>query len=84
MPSAVKGFRNLFMSKPVPQGEKCALCYQCKAIYPAGAIEKADGSKNVPLYDYDKCIRCYCCMEICPESAVDLKSGALEWMMPGS
>jgi uncharacterized protein (DUF362 family)/Pyruvate/2-oxoacid:ferredoxin oxidoreductase delta subunit len=79
-----KGFRNLFTGKPVPQGEKCTLCYQCKAICPAGAIEKAVGSKNVPRYDYDKCIRCYCCMEICPEAAVDLKSGALEWMLPGA
>jgi len=79
-----KGFRNLLTSKPVPQGERCTLCYQCKAICPAGAIEKADGSKNVPRYDYDKCIRCYCCMEICPEAAVDLKSGALEWLLPGS
>ncbi len=79
-----KGFRNLFTSKPVPQVEKCTLCYQCKAICPAGAIEKAEGSKKVPRYDYDKCIRCYCCMEICPEAAVDLKSGVLEWMMPGS
>jgi uncharacterized protein (DUF362 family)/Pyruvate/2-oxoacid:ferredoxin oxidoreductase delta subunit len=76
-----KGFRNLLTSKPLPQGEKCTLCYQCKAICPAGAIEKADGSKNVPRYDYDKCIRCYCCMEICPEAAVELRSGALEWMI---
>jgi uncharacterized protein (DUF362 family)/Pyruvate/2-oxoacid:ferredoxin oxidoreductase delta subunit len=79
-----KGFRNLFTGKPIPRAEKCTLCYQCKAICPAGAIEKADGSRKVPCYDYDKCIRCYCCMEICPEAAIELKSGVLEWMMPGS
>lgn len=79
-----KGFRNLFTSKPVPRKERCTLCYQCKAICPAGAIEKAEGNRKVPRYDYDKCIRCYCCMEICPEAAIELKSGALEWMMPGS
>ncbi len=79
-----KGFRNLFTSKPVPRAERCTLCYQCMAICPAGAIERAEGGGEVPRYDYDKCIRCYCCMEICPEAAVDLKSGALEWMMPGS
>jgi uncharacterized protein (DUF362 family)/Pyruvate/2-oxoacid:ferredoxin oxidoreductase delta subunit len=78
-----KGFRNLFTGKPEPRPDRCTLCYQCKAICPAGAIEQAEGSRKVPSYDYDKCIRCYCCMEICPEAAIELKSGALEWLMPG-
>jgi uncharacterized protein (DUF362 family)/Pyruvate/2-oxoacid:ferredoxin oxidoreductase delta subunit len=78
-----KRFRNLFTSRPVPQGEKCTLCYQCMAICPAGAIEKAAEGENVPRYLYDKCVRCYCCMEICPDAAIRLKSGALEWVMPG-
>lgn len=78
-----KTFRNLFTSKPVPHREKCTLCYQCMAICPAGAIEKAEGGGTVPRYVYGNCIRCYCCMEICPEAAIRLKSGALEWMMPG-
>jgi Pyruvate/2-oxoacid:ferredoxin oxidoreductase delta subunit len=78
-----KRFRNLVTSRPVPQREKCTLCYQCMAICPAGAIEKAEGGESLPRYLYEKCIRCYCCMEICPEAAVKLKSGALEWLMPG-
>jgi Pyruvate/2-oxoacid:ferredoxin oxidoreductase delta subunit len=77
-----KRFRNLFTSRPVPQREKCTLCYQCMAICPAGAIEKAAEGENVPRYLYDKCVRCYCCMEICPDAAIRLKSGALEWVMP--
>jgi len=78
-----KRFRNLVTSRPVPQQERCTLCYQCKAICPAGAIEEAEGTRKVPGYDYEKCIRCYCCMEICPEAAIGLKSGALEWLWPG-
>ncbi len=78
-----KTFRNLFTSKPVPLREKCTLCYQCMAICPGGAIEKANSGEKVPRYVYEKCIRCYCCMEICPEAAIHLKAGALEWMWPG-
>jgi uncharacterized protein (DUF362 family)/Pyruvate/2-oxoacid:ferredoxin oxidoreductase delta subunit len=81
-PFNTKRFRNLFTSRPVPAEEKCILCYQCRTICPAGAIEKANGSTRVPRYDYEKCIRCYCCMEICPEAAIELKPGALGWLMP--
>jgi uncharacterized protein (DUF362 family)/Pyruvate/2-oxoacid:ferredoxin oxidoreductase delta subunit len=79
-----KGFRNLFTRKPVPRRDRCTLCYQCRAICPAGAIGKAEGGRKVPSYDYETCIRCYCCAEICPEAAIELKAGALEWLMPGS
>ncbi len=67
-------FKNLLVEKPVPEPAKCTLCYQCRGICPAGAIDKsADG--KVPVYDYSKCIRCYCCAEICPEAAIELKKG---------
>ncbi len=63
--------KNLFIAKPLPDPEKCTLCYQCKKICPVKAISISTDGK-VPHYDYSTCIRCYCCMEICPESAISL------------
>lgn len=76
-------FKNLMMEKPVPFKDRCTLCYQCKAICPAGAIEKSNGKVPVPFYRYEKCIRCYCCMEICPEAAIALERGKLQWLLKG-
>jgi uncharacterized protein (DUF362 family)/Pyruvate/2-oxoacid:ferredoxin oxidoreductase delta subunit len=73
-------FKNLVLEKPVPSKERCSLCYQCKAVCPADAIEKAEGEAGVPFYNYDRCIRCFCCMEICPEAAIRLKRGKLQWV----
>ncbi|MFC1669426.1 DUF362 domain-containing protein [Spirochaetota bacterium] len=73
-------FKNLFVEKPLPMEEKCTLCYNCKKICPANAIEKKNGKKKVPDFDYKKCIRCYCCMEICPEAALVKKRGKLQWI----
>ncbi len=72
---------NLCVERPVPAAKRCTLCYQCKSICPAGAIQKAEGAERVPRYDYDVCIRCYCCLEICPEAAITLKRGKLQWIM---
>ncbi len=80
-PVTSKRFKNLFVDRPVPDKEKCTLCYHCKTICPAGAIEKAVGDDNTPQYDYKKCIRCYCCMEICPDAAINKKRGRLQWMI---
>ncbi len=74
-------FKNLFIEKPVPVEGDCTLCYQCKKICPAGAIDDSNGKKKVPAYDYRKCIRCYCCKEICPQAAISLKRGSLQWIM---
>lgn len=67
-------FKNLMVEKPVPRGERCTLCYQCRVICPAKAIDKTSDGKT-PAYDYSKCIRCYCCAEVCPEAAIELKKG---------
>ena len=80
-PVNTKLFKNIFVEKPVPIAERCTLCYQCKTICPAGAINRSDGKSRVPRYDYEKCIRCYCCMEICPEVAISLKRGGLQWLL---
>jgi uncharacterized protein (DUF362 family)/Pyruvate/2-oxoacid:ferredoxin oxidoreductase delta subunit len=72
MPISTYFLKNLVIKKPVPDKEKCTLCYQCRTICPAGVIEKSLDGK-IPDYDYKKCIRCYCCMEICPEGAIDLR-----------
>lgn len=74
-------FKTIFVEKPVPSEKRCTLCYQCKTLCPAGAIDNSDGKREVPLYDYGKCIRCYCCIEICPEAAVSLKRGRLQWLI---
>ncbi len=80
-PFITKRFRNAFIEKPVPREETCTLCYQCKTICPAEAIDVQKTKKKVPSYDYDKCIRCFCCMEICPEAAIHLKKGRLQWLL---
>lgn len=72
IPVSTKLLKNVLVEKPVPDKEKCTLCYQCKTICPAGVIEKSLDGK-IPFYNYKKCIRCYCCMEICPEGAIELK-----------
>lgn len=64
--------KNLLVEKPVPEKRRCTLCYHCRSICPADAINTSINRK-IPLYNYNKCIRCYCCMEICPEGAIDLK-----------
>lgn len=68
--------KNIFVEKPLPQPDKCTLCYQCRTICPAGAISKT-ADKRIPHYNYNRCIRCFCCMEICPENAIVLKKGIL-------
>jgi len=76
-------FKNWFVERPVPDEGRCTLCYQCKAVCPAGAILEAgaEGSRKVPRYDYRKCIRCFCCIEICPEAAVTRRPARLQWLM---
>lgn len=70
-------FKNALIEKPVPDPDKCTLCYQCRTICPADAISRSiDG--EIPLYDYKRCIRCYCCMEVCPEAAIGLKKSFLQ------
>ena len=73
--------KNLLMEKPLPQGDRCTLCYQCRAICPAGAISIARPGHKMPEYDYLKCIRCFCCIEICPEAAISLKKGLLNRLL---
>jgi len=80
-PATSKTFRNLFIDRPVPQEDKCTLCYQCTQICPADVIRKASGKNSVPDYRYKECIRCYCCMEICPEAAIEKKAGRFQWML---
>jgi len=74
-------FKQWLVEKPVPQDEKCTLCYQCMLICPAKAITNANNKEKTPNYDYDKCIRCFCCMEICPEAAIKTQKGWLQWLM---
>ncbi len=80
-PTNTMFFKNLFVERPVPEADRCSLCYQCMTICPGQAIGKADGPSGIPSYDYGKCIRCYCCMEICPEAAIRLKRGRLQWLL---
>lgn len=70
--------KNWMIAKPVPDPEKCTLCYQCKQICPVKAIGNVIEGSQVPNYNYSQCIRCYCCMEICPESAISLSQPLLQ------
>lgn len=74
-------FKQLLVEKPVPNPEKCTLCYQCKQICPAKAISRASDRAKIPVYDYNACIRCFCCMEICPEAAIQSQKGWLQWLL---
>jgi uncharacterized protein (DUF362 family)/Pyruvate/2-oxoacid:ferredoxin oxidoreductase delta subunit len=74
-------FKNWFVERPVPDPLRCTLCYQCKALCPAGAIREAPEGAKVPSYDYAKCIRCFCCLEICPEAALARRRAKLQWLM---
>ncbi|MGQ9843284.1 MAG: DUF362 domain-containing protein [Spirochaetota bacterium] len=76
IPFINKLLKNILIAKPVPDAQKCTLCYQCKQICPVQAISTSTDGK-VPKYDYSTCIRCYCCMEICPESAISLSQPLL-------
>ncbi|MBU2490179.1 MAG: DUF362 domain-containing protein, partial [Proteobacteria bacterium] len=80
-PATWRVTRNWLTPKPVPQADKCTLCYQCMKICASSAISKASPGAKTPIYDHDKCIRCYCCAEICPEAAIDLKAGWLQKLL---
>jgi len=73
--------KNWFVERPVPQPDKCVLCYQCQKTCPASAISQAPPGAKVPRYDYRKCIRCFCCMEICPEAAISATPGWLQGVL---
>jgi uncharacterized protein (DUF362 family)/ferredoxin-like protein FixX len=73
--------RDLFIARPIPDGNTCILCYQCMKICPANAVSKSDAKERVPVFDYRKCIRCFCCSEVCPEAAIHLHRGVLQWML---
>jgi uncharacterized protein (DUF362 family) len=79
--AASKTMKDLFIARPVPEAGKCTLCYQCREICPAGAIERASHDEKTPRFDYRKCIRCFCCMEVCGYKAVGLRRGILQWML---
>jgi len=80
-PFSSKFIKNILVEKPVPDAGKCSLCYQCKKICPAQAIDKKSEETNVPKFDYGKCIRCYCCMEVCPEAAIGLKKSLIQKLL---
>lgn len=75
--------KNLVLDRPMPEEDRCTLCYQCRKICPGGAISLSDGRKKIPVYDYNQCIRCYCCLEICPEAAIIKQRGRFQWVLGG-
>jgi uncharacterized protein (DUF362 family) len=66
--------KRLTVERPVPIEGKCTLCYQCRQICSAKAIDKGD---TVAIFNYDKCIRCFCCIEVCPEAAIRIEGNFL-------
>lgn len=75
--------KNMLLDRPVPNEDRCTLCYQCRKICASGSISESDGKKKIPVYDYKKCIRCYCCLEICPEAAIEKQKGRFQWILGG-
>jgi ferredoxin len=66
--------KRLTVERPVPIEGKCTLCYQCRQICSAQAIDKGS---TVAKFNYDKCIRCFCCIEVCPEAAIKIQGNIL-------
>ena len=66
--------KRLTVERPVPIEGKCTLCYQCRQICSAQAIDKGS---TVASFNYDKCIRCFCCIEVCPEAAIRIQGNIL-------
>jgi uncharacterized protein (DUF362 family) len=66
--------KRLTVERPVPVEGKCTLCYQCRQICSAKAIDKGS---TVAHFNYDKCIRCFCCIEVCPEAAIRIQGNIL-------
>ncbi len=66
--------KRLTVERPVPIEGKCTLCYQCRQICSAQAIDKGS---IVASFNYDKCIRCFCCIEVCPEAAIRIQGNIL-------
>ncbi|HPO48959.1 MAG TPA: DUF362 domain-containing protein [Spirochaetota bacterium] len=68
-------FRNLLVSRPVIDKNKCVKCGICVEACPVEgkAILFKNGKKNPPSYLYKKCIRCYCCQEVCPHKSIFVK-----------
>jgi uncharacterized protein (DUF362 family)/Pyruvate/2-oxoacid:ferredoxin oxidoreductase delta subunit len=66
--------KRIMVERPVPIEGTCTMCYQCRQICPAKAIDKGE---TVAIFNYDKCIRCFCCIEVCPEAAIRIKGNFL-------
>jgi uncharacterized protein (DUF362 family)/NAD-dependent dihydropyrimidine dehydrogenase PreA subunit len=66
--------KRLMVERPVPIEGTCTMCYQCRQICPAKAIDKGE---TVAIFNYDKCIRCFCCIEVCPEAAIRIEGNFL-------
>ena len=60
-------FRNILISRPELDGEKCVSCGLCAKMCPPKSLKLIHGK---PVFDLKNCIRCYCCQEHCPKSAI--------------
>ena len=66
-PFLKKYLRNVVVSKPVLDPERCIGCGLCVKMCPPQSLRLKDGK---PAFNLPECIRCYCCQEHCPKGAI--------------
>ncbi len=75
-------FRNLFLSRPVIDPDRCKKCGVCVEVCPARppALEWEEKS-SVPKHLYQYCIRCFCCQEMCSHGAIEVRKPLIRKVM---
>lgn len=67
-------FKNIMLSKPKYDINKCKLCGICQKVCPVLAIKMNEKIE----FDLNKCIRCFCCQELCPYGAISVEKSLIE------
>ncbi|MBQ4335972.1 MAG: DUF362 domain-containing protein [Lentisphaeria bacterium] len=66
-PGMRQAMKQLLLSRPVLDPEKCISCGLCARMCPPQSLKLHE---KYPVFDLSNCIRCYCCQEHCPKGAI--------------